>query len=181
MGKNGGQSESKVKEAIRGTEGVPRGGTETKGGWWDKECIEKKKEVRKELRGCRRMGGNGGEYKRVKREYKALCEKKKKEENDRWEKQVVEARRENEVSKIINRERKKRKGINEGIGMEEWKIHFMRLLGGAKRKVRGREREREKGGREEEGEELNMEKVKKAIRMLKDGKATGIDELPSEA
>lgn len=89
--------ETKVKEAIRGTEGVPRGGTEKKDGWWDKECIEKKKEVRKELRRCRRMGGNGGEYKRVKREYKALCERKKKEENDRWEKQVAEARRENEV------------------------------------------------------------------------------------
>lgn len=72
--------ESKVKEAIRGTEGVPRGRTVKKGEWW--ECIEKKKEVRKELRGCR-MGGNGGEYKRVKREYKALCGRKKKEENDR--------------------------------------------------------------------------------------------------
>lgn len=45
----------------------------------------------------------------------------------------------------------------------------MRLLGGVKRKVRRRERERGKGGREEE-EELSMEKVKKAIRMLKDGK-----------
>lgn len=49
---------------------------------------------------------------------------------------------------IINRERKKKKGINEGIGMEEWKVHFMRLLGGVKRKVvRERERERGKGGR----------------------------------
>lgn len=48
--------ESKVKEAIRGTEGVPREGTEKKGEWWDKECIEKKKEVRKELRGCRMRG-----------------------------------------------------------------------------------------------------------------------------
>lgn len=64
--------------------------------------------------------------------------------------------------------------------MEEWKVHFMRLLGRVKRKVRRREKEREKGGREEE-EELNMEKVKKAIRMLKDGKVAGIDELPSEA
>lgn len=46
--------------------------------------------------------------------------------------------------------------------MEEWKVHFMRLLGGVKRKVvRRKERERVKRGREEE-EELSMEKVKKA-------------------
>lgn len=75
--------------------------------------------MRKELRGCRRIEGNSEEYKRVKREYKALCERKKKEENDRWEKQVVEARRENEVWEIINRERKKRKEINEGDGRVE--------------------------------------------------------------
>lgn len=56
----------------------------------------------------------------------------------------------------------------------------MRLLGGVKRKVvRRKERERRKREREEE-EELSMEKVKKAIRMLKNGKAAGIDE-PREA
>lgn len=114
MGKDGEQSKRSNKGNGRSAKG-----TETKGGWWDKECIEKKKEVRKELRECRRMGGNGGEYKRIKREYKALCERKKKEENDRWKKQVVEARRENEVWEIINRERKKRKGINEGDGRVE--------------------------------------------------------------
>lgn len=94
------EMESKVKEAIRVKEGMSRGETERKGGmewWWHMECIEKKKEMRKELREWRRMGGNGGEYKKVKREYKTLCERKKKEENDRWEKQVAEARRENEV------------------------------------------------------------------------------------
>lgn len=106
---------------------------------------------------------------------------KKKEGNDRWEKQVAEARRESEVWKIINRERKKRKGINDGIEMEEWKEHFMRLLGGVERRVvRGGKRERGKEERKEE-EELSMEEVRKAIRMLKDGKAAGIDELPSEA
>lgn len=38
--------------------------------------------------------------------------------------------KESEVWELINRERKKRVGINEGIGMEEWKEYFMELLGG---------------------------------------------------
>lgn len=36
-------------------------------------------------------------------------------------------RRETEVWEIVNRERKKRKRVNIGIWMEEWKEHFMRL------------------------------------------------------
>lgn len=38
--------------------------------------------------------------------------------------------KESEVWELINRERKKRVGINEVIGMEEWKEYFMELLGG---------------------------------------------------
>ncbi|EFN71777.1 hypothetical protein EAG_12120 [Camponotus floridanus] len=52
--------ESKVKEAIRVTEGVSGRGTGKIGGWWDMEYSEKKKEVRKELRGWRRVGRMGG-------------------------------------------------------------------------------------------------------------------------
>lgn len=37
-----------------------------------------------------------------------MCERKRKEENDKWEKRAMEARRENEVWEIINRERKRR-------------------------------------------------------------------------
>lgn len=43
---------------------------------------------------------------------------------------MEEARREKEVWEIVNRERKKRIRVNEGISMKEWKVHFMRLLGG---------------------------------------------------
>lgn len=62
-----------------------------------------------------------GEHRRKKREYRELCERKKKEENNRWEKRAAEARRENEVWEIVNRERKRRIRVNEGIEMEEWK------------------------------------------------------------
>lgn len=42
----------------------------------------------------------------------------------------MEVKREGEVWEIVNRERKRRRRINEGIEMEEWREHFMRLMGG---------------------------------------------------
>lgn len=44
-------------------------------------------------------------------------------------KNADEVRKEGEVWEIVNREMRKRKRINEGIKWEEWKEHFMRLLG----------------------------------------------------
>jgi len=38
-------------------------------------------------------------------------------------------RREGEIWELVNRLRKKKKRINEDIKGEEWKKHFMRLLG----------------------------------------------------
>lgn len=73
--------------------------------------------------------------------------------------------------KIINRERKKRKDLNEGIELEEWKEYFIKIMEGVKRRVRlveekrkmerkvgkrvmfGRDKESNKGdkGREDNG------------------------------
>lgn len=68
-------------------------------------------------------------YRRKKLEYNNMCERKI-EENDRWQKWAEGVTNEKEMWEIINRERKERERINEGISMEEWKEHFMRLLGG---------------------------------------------------
>jgi len=69
--------EGKVKKVLQETE-KGRENERGKGrGWWDKECEEKKKGVRKELRKWRRRGGEGREYRRRKQEYKELCERKK--------------------------------------------------------------------------------------------------------
>lgn len=43
-----------------------------------------------------------------KREFAKLCEKKKRKEKERWERKVKRASRENEVWKIVNRERRGR-------------------------------------------------------------------------
>lgn len=48
--------------------------------------------MRRQLRRWRRVGKE--RYRTAKRKYKELCDRKKKEENKRWERRVVEARRE---------------------------------------------------------------------------------------
>lgn len=58
-----------------------------------------------------------------------MCERKKKKENERWATQLTMARKENEVWVLVNRERKRRRKVNEAIGKEEWKEHYIRLLG----------------------------------------------------
>lgn len=85
-----------------------------KRGWWDRKCNEKKKEVRREIRRWRRIGGEGKEYKERRKEYRELYERKKKEENEKWEKSAREAKRESEVWGIINRERVRRMRITRG-------------------------------------------------------------------
>lgn len=124
-------------------------------GWWDEQCVEKKKEVRRELRRWRREGGEGEEYRKMRKEYKELCEGKKKEERERLIREIGEARTESKMWEIVNRERRRRKVINEEIQMGEWKEHFMGLLGGVEERVmKGQEEIGRKGyrmGRSEKG------------------------------
>lgn len=73
---------------------------------------------------------------------------------------------------IVNREKKKWKGINKEIKMEEWNGYFRNLLGGVEGKV-------VMGGRtgrvEEEEMELEREEIKRVVARLKDRKAMGLD------
>lgn len=114
-------------------------------GWWDEECKEEKRKMRKELRKWKTKGGKGEEFRVNKKKYRRLCERKKKEERERIVKEAGEAKTEGKVWKLINKERRRRGRINEDIEMGEWKVYFMRLLGGVKKMVRrGRKSKREK-------------------------------------
>ncbi|KMQ90798.1 stress response protein nst1-like protein [Lasius niger] len=148
-----------------------------KRGWWDEECEEKRKDTRRVLRKWRKNGGGGEEYRKARAEYKLMCKRKKEEENEKWLKEAQEAKTEGEVWKVVNRERKRRRVVNEGIEAKEWKEHFMRLLGGVERKVM-------KGGtgrRMEDGEqEIRRDEIRKIIEKLKKGKAAGGDGVPNE-
>jgi len=76
-----------------------------------------------------RCGREREVYRRCKREYRKLYEWKKREENFKWEVRAREARKESEIWEIINWDKKRRRKVNVGIGMEEWKEYFERLLG----------------------------------------------------
>lgn len=137
---------------------------------------EEKTRVRRELRRWRREGDDGIRYRRERDKYKKLCEKKKRADLERWMEEIKEARTEGQMWRIVNRERKRKKRVNEGIEMEEWD-YFKELLGGVEgRVVSGIGREK----REEGEEELRKEEVMEVIRKLKDGKAMGSDGIPNE-
>lgn len=71
--------------------------------------------MRRILREWRNKGGKGERYRKERVKYKLTCKKKRGEENERWIKKTQEARTEREVWEIVNKERRRRKGINEGI------------------------------------------------------------------
>lgn len=89
--------------------------------------------------------------------------------------------RKGEVWEIVNRERKKRKRIFiffffipsfDGVGGNEWKEHFIRLLGGVEDMVVKGMMEK----KQEDGEEaLSREEIKRVLGRLKDGRAAGIN------
>lgn len=56
---------------------------------------------------------------------------------------------------IVNRERKQKGGISEGIVMEDWKRHFMRLFGEVEGRVIRREMERR---REQDEREISKKR-----------------------
>ncbi|XP_018364055.1 PREDICTED: uncharacterized protein LOC108761816 [Trachymyrmex cornetzi] len=145
-------------------------------GWWDLECKKFKRRVKRELRKWKREGGDRTRYKELKREYGKLCEGKEKEENDRWIEIAKGARTEVKVWEVVNRERKKKKGIEEGIQTEEWVEYFKNMLG-----VEGRVRRGIRRGGKDDGElDITREEIKRAIGKLKNGKAVGTDEVPGE-
>lgn len=63
--------------------------------------------------------GRGEKYKEMRRRYKEHCEEKKKRERERWEREIEEIRSEKDVWKVVNKGRRKRKKVREGIEMGE--------------------------------------------------------------
>ena len=105
-----------------------------------------------------------------------MCEKKE-EDNKGFEKEAEKASSEVEIWKIVNRERKRRKRVNQDIDMVKWEKYFMELLGGVENRIRKGDKEGREG---DEEEEITWEEINEAIDAMKDKKAAGIDEMPNE-
>ncbi|XP_071572354.1 uncharacterized protein [Temnothorax nylanderi] len=168
----------KIRKVIEENEDKSeKGAIKNRRGWWDEECTEGKRGVRRELRKWRKGKGEVERYRERKKEYRDMCERKKKEEKERMIREIEEARTEGEVWKLIGRARKRRKRVNEEIKQEEWKEYFMELMGGMEnRVVKG-----EGDGNRQEEEEIELEEVRNVIKKLKTGKAIGNDGILNEA
>ena len=84
---------------------------------------------------------------------------------------------EEEVWKVVNKERRRCKEVDQETEMVEWKKYFMDLLGGVERKSKKGERERRDSDDEED---ISREKMSKLLENLKVRKAPGINEVPNE-
>lgn len=77
----------------------------------------------------------------------------------------------------MGKEKVKRRGVNEEIEMEDRNRYFRDLMGGVDGKVVLGER---RGMREDREEEISKEELRAVLRILKDGKAMGVDGIPKE-
>lgn len=65
----------RIRKIIEGEQ--KEGAKGRKKGWFDMECREEKREVRRELSKWKRGEGDGKEFRRRKKNYAELCEKKR--------------------------------------------------------------------------------------------------------
>lgn len=83
------------EEAERGRSG--RVGGEGRRRWWDEECKEENRKMRQELREWKAKEENKEGYRVNKKNYRRLCEIKKKEERERIEKEAGDLKTEGKV------------------------------------------------------------------------------------
>lgn len=167
----------KLKRRVEvALEGVGKEERKEQRGWWDEECRNRKREVREELKRWKKEGGKGEKYKEMRKRYREHCKEKRQGERERWERELERVKSERDVWKVVNKGRRRRKKVKEGIEMKEWEEHFRKILGGVEWRVR---MEGERRGEEEE-EEISREEIGRAISKMKEGKAAGGDGIVNE-
>lgn len=157
-------------------------------GWYDEECKAEKLKLNRKLRIFRtsRRTEDLQVYKEGKMRYNQLC----KEKREGWGKRVRD-----ELSSFVDRKEErlfwrrvvgKRQIQNEeaNISEEEWLEHFKGVFGevAERDKESGDDSEIEEEGNTNtlEDEEITSEEIIRAIKVMKKGKAAGIDGFPIE-
>ncbi|XP_018376755.1 PREDICTED: golgin subfamily A member 6-like protein 22 [Trachymyrmex cornetzi] len=150
--------------------------------WWNRSCTRKKREMQRVYKKWRSGKVGRGVYMEEKRKFKELKEKRQKERREEEEAELS-LKREADIWKVINKKTGK-KIWRENIEKEEWRKHFMSLLGGTEERTQEEEGRAESvgenRGEEQEIEELKEEEMKEALKKMKNKKAKGIDEIPAE-
>lgn len=76
--------------------------------WWDKECHDAKKEMKKALRTGRKHGRTFQQYRVKKKKFRDLCRRKKREHSEKEEKEILNIKSEKEMWQYIGKGKKKR-------------------------------------------------------------------------
>ncbi|XP_020298200.1 vicilin-like seed storage protein At2g18540 [Pseudomyrmex gracilis] len=137
--------ENKVKESIMRVKKKVTPWRLGRKEWHSKEWKEKKRELRRKLRKLKKDKIKREEYVRKRREYRKWCEGEKKKHEEEEEEKIRSIRTEEEAWRYINKYRKKRERVDEGIELHTWNEHFMELLGGTKERVIMEEEEERRG------------------------------------
>lgn len=146
--------------------------------WWDKECSKSKRKVGILLKKWKKGKIQKEEYIKARREWKDLCEEKKRIKSEEEEAEIREIKNENQVWKYFNKDRKKRKTVENNIKEEDWEVHFRGLLGGSETKQVGNKRKNLTDKVEEEI--IDVAEIAAAWRNLKKKKAPGFDGITNE-
>lgn len=147
--------------------------------WWDTECKKEKKKVKKAYKRWRQGKEGKEEYILLRKNFRELCKRKEAAKLEKLEEEIKRARAEAQIWKIVNRERKNARIVEEDISIEEWRRHFVSVLEGREEDGRGKTGKRSL--EDDQEEELNDEEIEKQIRKMKRKKAAGADGTEGEA
>ncbi|XP_066583776.1 repetitive organellar protein-like [Prorops nasuta] len=109
--------------------GEREGEVRREAGWFDSECRECKRRLIGEVKKWRRGELEREGYIKGKKEYRELCERKREERSEEFKKEIEGIKTEGEIWKLLRRLRVKEERREDGIDIEKWRDHFMRLLG----------------------------------------------------
>lgn len=144
--------------------------------WYDQDCKAKKREIYKVLRKVKKGFGEIDVVRKKRREYKVLCKTKREEKLRLIQEEIKQIKSETEAWKYINKIRGKKKNYAESsIGMEEWTNYFKDLLYGQDLRP---DKEREQT--QEIAEDITEDEFLRALKKLKEGKASGQDNIRNE-
>lgn len=149
--------------------------------WHNKEWKERKRNVRRKLREFKDGITSREQYLKERKTYKEWCIAKKIEQQKEEEDKIKNIKTETEVWKYINKKRKRREGIEEGILLIEWENHFMNSLEGTKTKVvLNLKDEDDEEGELEDDDDIQDIEFENQIKKLKKRKAVGEDGVENE-
>ena len=151
--------------------------------WWDGECHREKGKLKEALGKLRREEISEGEWRRMRREYRNLLERKKRDKGKEWVKEIEKDKGMKLFWKAVN-SNERASYVEAQIPKDRWRDHFrgQYVLGDTEGSIGAGSREGEE--RELEGEQLediNAEEVREVVKNLKKKKAAGHDQITNEA